>query len=287
MKEADLDPGFEAVVKRLRRRDYASYLSVRMAPEAVREPLFWLQGFFHDVAQIPYKVDEPLLGEIRLQWWRDAITKLGRGERIGHPVADGLQAVLEADDGLLAQAMTGIVDSYRFDVQKSPVPDMPGFYGLMDQRYGGLLRAGLLIGGHSRPETVLMATEAGMAIGATEVIAQLPLALGAQLQPLPQDMLAAHGLSHQDLLSPAGAVPTLHERVGKALYAIADGAVIISWDIKSRYAHLKRAERVYFSRWLIVPALLKRALEDRRQSKAVVTTLNPLRIYMTQMRGMM
>lgn len=286
MSDANSNPGLEAVVKRLRRRDYASYLSVRMAPEAVREPLFWLQGFFHDVAQIALKVDEPLLGEIRLQWWRDAISKLARGERIGHPVADGLQPVLEADDGLLAQALTGIVDSYRFDVQKSPVPDMPGFYGLMDQRYGGLLRAGLLIGGHSRPETVLMATEAGMSIGVTEVIAQLPLVLNRQLQPLPQDMLAAHGLSHQDLLLQPGEAAALHERLGKALYAIADGAVIISWDIKSRYAHLKRGERVYFSRWLVVPALLKRALDDRRQGRAVVSSLNPLRIYMTQMRGM-
>jgi len=131
----------------------------------------------------------------------------------------------------------------------------------------------------------LAATEAGMSIGVTETIARLPLALQSGMQPLPADMLAAHGLSYQDFVSEEAPDAERASRIEKALYAVADGAVIISWDIKARINGLARRDRVYFSRWVIVPALLKRAIDDRRRGAAVVSGLNPLRVYMTQVRG--
>lgn len=275
----------EAVVKRLRRLDYASYLSVRLSPKETRDELYWLYGFFHEVAQIPFKSDEPLLGEIRLQWWRDSLVKLERGERVGHPVADGLGDCLAGRGPLLRGAMTGIIDSFRFDVQKTPVPDMATFFEIQDQRYGGLLRAALLITECSTPQTVLLASEAGMSIGVTAAIAQLPLTLRAGMQPLPVDMLSAHGLTHQDFMTSEAPSPEIAVRIGKALYAIADGGVVISWDIKARLGTVKKKQRVYFSCWMIVPALLKTAIEDRRLARPIISSLNPLRIYMTLLRG--
>ena len=35
-------------------------------------------------------VTEPMLGEIRLQWWRDALANDAAARRSGHPVADAL-----------------------------------------------------------------------------------------------------------------------------------------------------------------------------------------------------
>lgn len=274
-----------AVVKRLRRHDYPAYLSVRLSPVGCRDLLYWLHGFYMELGQIPRRVDEPLLGEIRLQWWRDSIAKLARGERVGHPVADGLGPALAEQGELLVQALTGIVDSFTYDIQKTAVPSMEAFYQVQDQRHGGMLRAALLIAGRSEPASVLAATEAGMSIGVTETIARLPLALQLGLQPLPADMLAAHGLSHQDFTNEAAPDASLANRIEKGLYAIADGAVVISWDIKGRLNGLARRDRVYFSRWLIVPALLKRAIDERRRGLAVVSGLNPLRVYMTQVRG--
>lgn len=274
-----------AVVKRLRRRDYPAYLSVRLSPVDSRDMLYWLYGFYMELGQIPRRVDEPLLGEIRLQWWRDSIAKLVRGERIGHPVADGLGPALVEQGELLQQALTGIIDSFTFEVQKTAVPSMEAFYQVQDQRHGGMLRAALLIAGRSEPASVLAATEAGMSIGVTETIARLPLALQAGIQPLPGDMLAAHGLGYEAFMSEAAPDAETASRIEKALYAIADGAVIISWDIKARINGLARRDRVYFSRWVIVPALLKRAIDDRRRGMAVVSGLNPLRVYMTQVRG--
>ena len=70
----------EAIILRLKHHDYAGYLSVRFSPLEQRVALSWLFGFFMDVEQISIKVNEPLLGEIRLQWWRDQLLKLLRGE---------------------------------------------------------------------------------------------------------------------------------------------------------------------------------------------------------------
>lgn len=281
----------EIVQSRLRRRDYASYLSVRLSPEIVRPGLFWLYGFFHEVGQIPFKVDEPLLGEIRLQWWRDAFLKLERGDRVGHPVADGLGPLLVEGGEALRLELNAVVDSFQADVQKSPMPDMATFFQTLDKRYGGILRAALTIselsgGTATNTQTIITASEAGMAIGAVTLFAQLPLYLQKGLSPLPSDMLAAHGLSHQDFIVSSAKLDEIRgQQIEKALYAVAEGAVVISWDIKARLTVLNRAERLIFGPWVSVPALLKKSINDRRRGKAVVTTLNPLRIYMSQMRA--
>ena len=51
----------------------AALLRDLFAPAALRADLFALYGFAAEIARIPDQVSEPTLGEIRLQWWRDAL----------------------------------------------------------------------------------------------------------------------------------------------------------------------------------------------------------------------
>ena len=50
----------------------------RAAPRARRD-LIALTAFLGEVARIPEAVSEPMMGEIRLQWWRDALETLRAG----------------------------------------------------------------------------------------------------------------------------------------------------------------------------------------------------------------
>jgi phytoene synthase len=54
----------------------------------VRGDLIALTAFLGEVARIPEVVSEPMIGEIRLQWWQDAIEAGPAGT--GSPVADAL-----------------------------------------------------------------------------------------------------------------------------------------------------------------------------------------------------
>ena len=72
-------------------RDY--YLSALLAPRKVRDDLLVLAAFEGELQRIPESVSEPLLVEIRLQWWRDWIASFTPEARTGNLVADALADV--------------------------------------------------------------------------------------------------------------------------------------------------------------------------------------------------
>ena len=57
------------------------YLAALLAPAPQREALLAMAAFATELARIPRRaVREPFMGEVRLQWWRDALS----GERPGN-----------------------------------------------------------------------------------------------------------------------------------------------------------------------------------------------------------
>jgi 15-cis-phytoene synthase len=85
------------------------YLAALYAPEPARGRMIALAAFAADLARIAATVREPLLAEIRLQWWRDALTAALRGEATGHPIADRLAPDL-ASGTLPMGLLLGMVD---------------------------------------------------------------------------------------------------------------------------------------------------------------------------------
>ena len=58
----------------VRKTDRVRYYSTLFARQEIRSDLLALYGFAAEIARIPDQVTEPSLGEIRLRWWRDALT---------------------------------------------------------------------------------------------------------------------------------------------------------------------------------------------------------------------
>ncbi len=57
----------------VRENDPDRFFCTLFAPPAKREALFALYAFNHELARVAESVSEPMLGEIRLQWWREAL----------------------------------------------------------------------------------------------------------------------------------------------------------------------------------------------------------------------
>ncbi len=84
------------------------YLAALLAPRAARDDLVLLAAFLAEIGRVPAIATEPLLGEIRLRWWLDAIDGSAAGGRTGHPLADALGETARRrrlDTGLLAAAV--------------------------------------------------------------------------------------------------------------------------------------------------------------------------------------
>lgn len=97
---------FETLRQELRGLDGDLYLCHLFAPAATREALLTLYHLYADIARIPVSVSEPMVGAIRLQWWRDLLTALADGETRGTPIGEALlvhrldkEAVLPLIDG--------------------------------------------------------------------------------------------------------------------------------------------------------------------------------------------
>ena len=270
-KPQDLDD-LAATQRRLRTQDYTSALAIKVVPKQYRVGLTWLNAFFQDVAQIPYRVDEPLLGEIRLQWWRDGFPKLLRGENLGHPIADGLAPFIKQLGDPLVQELISILDSYGHEIHKTYPQTCDEFYDVHAARFGALFEASFLLCGLQGQEERKLCQEAGTAISVTQTVADLPKSLHHGMQLLPQDILDQYQLTYEDLKGPQDP-----KRVKQALEAMASGAQVMSWDIKTRLKKCTKLERALLARWLLVPGLLTKAIDDRAKGATHLSVQNPLK----------
>ena len=79
----------------VRRHDRDRFQTVLFAPAAHREALFALYAFNYEIARVRESVTQPMLGQIRLQWWRENIAAAFEGSAIRHhPVAEALTAAI-------------------------------------------------------------------------------------------------------------------------------------------------------------------------------------------------
>ncbi|MEJ0063875.1 MAG: squalene/phytoene synthase family protein [Alphaproteobacteria bacterium] len=82
-----------ALLQELKAQDRDFYALCLFAPAAARGDLAALFGFHAALARVRDQVSEPMMGHIRLQWWRDALTALGTKGQPRHIVLDRLAAV--------------------------------------------------------------------------------------------------------------------------------------------------------------------------------------------------
>jgi NADH dehydrogenase [ubiquinone] 1 alpha subcomplex assembly factor 6 len=91
--------GLSAVGALVRRHDRDRYQTALFAPAARREGLFALYAFNYEIARVRESVRQPMLGQIRLQWWREVIDAAfaGRPAR-RHEVVQPLAATIREFD---------------------------------------------------------------------------------------------------------------------------------------------------------------------------------------------
>ncbi len=76
--------------ERVRRFDRDRFLTALFCPSDRRADLLALYAFNVEIAGAREMVSEPLLGHIRIQWWRDALDGIYAGEAPAHQVAGPL-----------------------------------------------------------------------------------------------------------------------------------------------------------------------------------------------------
>jgi len=198
------DPDYVRAIVKAHDRD--RYVATLFAPEPYRSQLFSLQAFNVELSRIAGLVTEPMLGEVRLQWWRDALDQLEHGERLGHPVADCLGDVMRARN-LPKMQLLGLIDARSFDITGTAMPDMPALRTYLAKTAGALFqlsadiltadRVGEPIGRATRSAIVETAGAGGMAYGLAELLRALPLHVSRGILFLPVSHFDDFGVARE------------------------------------------------------------------------------------------
>ncbi len=104
------------------RVDPDRYVAALFAPAERRRGLIALYAFDHEVARIAEVVHEPMVGHIRLAWWRQQIDAIYSGGALHAPTARALAETVRAH-GLPRELLDRYVDARACDVEGAPFDD--------------------------------------------------------------------------------------------------------------------------------------------------------------------
>ncbi len=130
------DDNITACAALVERADPLRFRAAMAAPVAARRVLFPLYAFNIEVARAPWLTQEPMIAEMRLQWWRDACTEITQGDPVRrHEVTVPLSSVITAGDAIL---LDELIAARRWDIYKDAFEDAGHFGRYMNQTAGHL-----------------------------------------------------------------------------------------------------------------------------------------------------
>ncbi|MDF0603237.1 squalene/phytoene synthase family protein [Psychromarinibacter sp. C21-152] len=123
----------------IRRADPDRFRAAMAAPPAARAVLFPIFAFNVEVARAPWVTAEPMIAEMRLQWWRDVLEEIAGGGPVRrHEVADVLAPVLDAEG---VRLLDTLIAARRRDIEAQPFEDEAAFADYIEATSGNLLWA--------------------------------------------------------------------------------------------------------------------------------------------------
>ena len=196
-----LDGHYASCADMLRKEDPDRSFACLFAPEARRPHLHALYAFSLELARVRELVSEPLAGEIRMQWWRDALCGEGRGDVQAHPIAGALLDTV-AKFNLPVQALKDLIEGRSFDLYDDPMPTKGDLEGYCGETSSALMRlASLVLADGRDPGGAEAVGHGGVAYAITGLLRALPWHAARGHLYLPGDLLARHGVTRDEIVA--------------------------------------------------------------------------------------
>ncbi len=216
----EFDPeGVAACAQIVARGDPDRFRATMAAPVPARALLFPLYAFNLEVARAPFVSAEPMIGEMRLQWWRDVVAEIGAGAPPrAHEVAGPLAAVA-AHGRLQLETLDRLVAAHRVHLDASGFEDAGHVEEFLDATGAGLTWAAARLLG-AKPGLEPRVRAAGWAAGLAAYLRAIPDLEARGKHPLPDGRPeAVRGWAHEGLARLRAARGTVPQAVRPALLA--------------------------------------------------------------------
>jgi phytoene/squalene synthetase len=248
------EASFAACAATLRRADPDRYFSALFAPAETRPLLFALYALNHELARVAESAREPMLGEIRLQWWREALAEAREMRPRRHDVVEAMATVFSACD-LPSELVDRMIDARSFDVSGDQFADYAALEDYLDRTSGTLVRlAARILEGAERFE--MTATHAGVAYGLVGIARSVAFHAQRGKSFVPRSQLDEAGTTRENLL-----LPTSRDALLTVVHAMAARAIE-----RHRGARVRADEQTPFAAFLPAALVPLYAWRTRRPS---------------------
>lgn len=177
----------EELLAALRTQDRDRWLAALFVPEPARKAVVALAAFNWEIARIRETVSEPLLGQIRLQWWRDALDGIYAGTPRRHPVTEALAEAMRAR-ALPRAAFERLIDARARDLDDAPFADFDALETYAEESAAPLLELAVAaLGGEAQGAVARVARQIGKAHALAGMLAALPLQRARGQERLPAE----------------------------------------------------------------------------------------------------
>lgn len=183
----------------VRRYDHDRYLTCLFAKGAAREAMFAIFAFNLEVAKTREMVSQPVLGQIRLQWWRESIDEIYQGTPRRHEVVLPLAEAV-ARHGLSRPHFDRVLDAREADLTDEPPATLAALESYAEATAAPLLHLGLEALGVRAEPAFDAARDIGIAWALVGIARAIPFHARQKRILLPAELIAAAGVDRGDLL---------------------------------------------------------------------------------------
>lgn len=189
---------FDHCEELVRDGDKDRFLATLFAPQKYRRALHALYAFNLEVARVRETAREPMPGEIRLQWWRDVLGGVGRGDVAAHPVATALRETV-VRYRLPPKALAELIDARSFDLYDDPMASLADLERYAERTSSALIAMAARILSDGRdPGIDELARHAGIAYAIAGLLRTLPLHAARGQCFVPVELLERYGARIED-----------------------------------------------------------------------------------------
>ncbi|HEY1473870.1 MAG TPA: phytoene/squalene synthase family protein [Pseudolabrys sp.] len=203
-----MQTNYEHCAALVREADRDRYLATLFAPAEHRDALYSLYAFNVEIARVRELAREPLPGEIRLQWWREALSGERAAEAAAHPVAAALRETLDRH-GFVATPLLELIEERTFDLYDEPMASLGALelYAIRTQSPIFAMAAGILNAGSPPPE--LFTLDAGVAYTIAGILRSFGLHAARRQLYVPMDVLERHQVQPAEIFAERANKPLL------------------------------------------------------------------------------
>ena len=181
-----------------RRHDRDRFQTALFAPAARREALFALYAFNYQIARVREAVTQPMLGRIRLQWWRENIAAAYENNPARRDeIVEALTAVIR-ERRLTRAHFDRLIDAREADFDEDPPASLAALEAYAEGTSSQLVYLALEALGASDHAASEAGHHIGIAYALAGLLRALPLLIAAGRPIIPADIAARAGLDFSD-----------------------------------------------------------------------------------------